>query len=1008
MKVLIAEYDVFESVGGGQTVYQNIIKRRPEDDFYYFVDHEPLDYPRSPNSHPIQFDRVYRPHLAQLPLDSRHFYDIYVEAQNLAHAVQRSLGSTRFDVVDTPDYRTLGLFIRSALAEHGVTVDHVALALHGTLSSAFANNWPSGIDERRLLAELRMREHLQYRCVDIRYAISKFYGRSWNVYSDLPINYLDPLTILPIANPTLGNRQGNAPPNLAFVGRRERRKGPDLFVDFAWWLPRASYDRALIIGGDSVNRLGQGSTEILQRAARMRGISVEIRGALNQIGLQRLFQERTLVVLPSRYDQFNLVALEALLNGCPVVLSESAGAADFLRERLTGIEAPIIDLDCGRTAAQAIHEILANYDDYRARLVDTVGAASFKPDFETLQTIYEPKAEAELKAQTILRDYSDRFALFNRPARSWVPRLKYQAVRTIRWLPFARVTRVKRFLPVGFLIAFRPLFRALRRRQLRNLGDYLQLLKVVGQTVLPRYLGLDAKAAAQALYFARPGRRRHVMLTMDERTQLELKAKTEQLNRLVGLYFVGRGKLFRELIRLERKRGNDLLAATYSLRLMRWNGADHFGDLRFVTETLTAQGYRQEAETALAMFGNPAEARVRCAELIEAQYERHRTKPVLPLELVDDRRTAAPIKVSVIVSLYRAASKLPTFVSMLRQQTLLTDGQVEIVFVDSGSPTDEYAIFQELMAAAPLSAVYLRSANRETIQAAWNRGIHAARGEYLTFLGVDEGIHPTALTILAAELNQHPSVDWVMANSVVTNVDRKGVYDNDIMPYDRSGYRQDWSYLDSTFLSYVGGLYRRTIHDRFGYYDESFTAAGDTEFKNRILPYIETQFVPQTLGVFNNYPEARTTAHPRAEIEDLRAWYLHRTVAGMDRAMGDAPTERLISLFTDTLRYRKCYLNRWSTDLDLALSLATLLEQRPDAGPYGSMRPEVERLLTFYRSIELDQPGDQLTFIKLVRVVRLMGRLQNRHARTLGLATKPAYQIFNDNRYEQHWWPWAV
>ena len=42
--------------------------------------------------------------------------------------------------------------------------------------------------------------------------------------------------------------------------------------------------------------------------------------------------------------------------------------------------------------------------------------------------------------------------------------------------------------------------------------------------------------------------------------------------------------------------------------------------------------------------------------------------------------------------------------------------------------------------------------------------------------------------------------------------------------------------------------------------------------------------IPQTLGVFLNYPEERTTASPKAEIEDLRAWYLHRTVAGLASA----------------------------------------------------------------------------------------------------------------------------
>jgi glycosyltransferase involved in cell wall biosynthesis len=1003
-------------VGGGQTVYQNLVRQRPDDVFYYFCGREPVDFPRPRNCRVIPYLPVYGVDPRDLPSESRYLYRTYMEAQNLAAAVHRALGETRFEVVDTPDYRVLGLFLRTAMADHGIVVDHVALAMHGTLSSALGSNWPTGTDDDRLLAEFRVQEHLQFRAVDMRYAISEGYAEEWRGYAALPINHLDPLAVLRPAGPTLGT-PGPGAPDMAFIGRRERRKGPDLFVDLAWWLPRGSFRRARLIGGDGLNRLGCGSTEILERAARLRGIEIDIAAGLDQDGLQELFADRSVVVLPSRYDQFNLVALEAILQGCPTVLSRSAGAAAFLRDRLPGVAPPIIDLDCGRTGARLIHGILAHYDDYRARLVEAVAAARLAPDLNTLNAIYEPAEIEDLKARTLLRDYSDRFALYNGPTRSWVPGAKRKAIAALRSRPFRALVALGPRLPP-------PLRVLLRERHRRSRAEYRQIVKQWLKQAIPRALGLDAKSAAQAAFLSQAGSTRQLLLRQPERSHIELQAKIAQVRALVGARFVGRGALFRELMRLERRNGNDLLAATYSLRLMRWIGRDRFGDLPFVIDTLGRHGYLAEAETASAMFdADPARSRVRCRDLIARQFARHRIKPTLPLELVDDRRGAGgsaagpaagpaadPGKVSVIVSLYKAASKLPTFLAMLRQQTLLAEGRVEIVFVDSGSPTDEYAVFSREMAESGLPAVYLRSATRETIQGAWNRGIQMARGEYLTFLGVDEGIHPSCLETLAGELDRHASVDWVMANSIVTNVDRKGVFDNDIMIYDRADYRQDRAYLDSTFLSYVGGLYRRSVHDRFGYYDEGFTAAGDTEFKNRILPYITSRFVKQTLGVFNNYPEERTTAHPRAEIEDLRAWYLHRTVAGMEVAFADAPTERLAALFDDTLRYRKCYCYHWSTDLDLAASLATLLEAREDAGAHAGMRPEIETLLAIYRSVELDERarrGATPSFLGFLGKAMRVHKLQQRHRATLDLPQKPAYLIFNDNRFEQHWWPWA-
>jgi hypothetical protein len=227
-----------------------------------------------------------------------------------------------------------------------------------------------------------------------------------------------------------------------------------------------------------------------------------------------------------------------------------------------------------------------------------------------------------------------------------------------------------------------------------------------------------------------------------------------------------------------------------------------------------------------------------------------------------------------------------------------------------------------------MNAVYARSAQRETIQAAWNRGIGLARAPYLVFLGVDETLYPETLGLLASELDRSPEVDWVMGDSLVTRVETNGLLKEDVMKYDRTGAGKDHAYLETCYLSWVGGMYRKSIHERFGYYDESFGAAGDTEFKNRILPHIRVKFIPRTLGLFLNYPEGNTTASPRAEIEDLRAWYIHRTVAGVRYAFADRPVSEAEKLLALSLGYRKSYCGHLSSDIDYAKALAEYLCRR--------------------------------------------------------------------------------
>ena len=538
--------------------------------------------------------------------------------------------------------------------------------------------------------------------------------------------------------------------------------------------------------------------------------------------------------------------------------------------------------------------------------------------------------------------------------------------------------------------------------------------------LLSRWGGFDHKGLRQLRLTPHLATLVAALRAMPEATATEIEEKLRLLTRAANTHLVDRVMLFREMARLERRVGAPLTAATYLLRTMRWLGTDARGDLPFVLRTLREHDFAREAATAQAMFGAAAEAPQRSRALMQEASHRNLTRPVLPLAVLDDRRGDAQPRACVIVSLYKAADKLPTLLGMLSRQTLAQGdngkGGLEVVLVDSNSPSDEHGAFKAFAAAHPgLPIVYARSAERETIQAAWNRGIRLARAPYLAFLGADEGLHPDALRILAETLDREPATDWAMADSIVTNVDRAGIYDGDIMAYDRRGYRQDLVYLETCYLSWVGALYRRSIHDRFGYYDESYRAAGDTEFKNRVLPHIRSTHVKLPLGVFNNYPEERTTQNLRAEIEDLRAWYLWRTPAGMDYAFGHRPAGDAVALLRDCFGYRKSFCGHVSTDYDLAVSLSDHLMRRPDAPGFAAAAwQESRRAVLLIRELEslpsaLLEPGAGLR-------ARLHGLAQLREAQgmarrqrdRLGLAETPRFDVFNDNRYEQHWWSWSV
>jgi glycosyltransferase involved in cell wall biosynthesis len=495
---------------------------------------------------------------------------------------------------------------------------------------------------------------------------------------------------------------------------------------------------------------------------------------------------------------------------------------------------------------------------------------------------------------------------------------------------------------------------------------------------------------------------------LGERTERELEFKAESCSELLRGLRADRVRLWRELARIEALRGNSLINVTYRLRAMRLAGGDPYGDLPDVLAVLEQHGYAREAATADALFGLHSKRDERQRQLLQGAYETHRHCLEQPYEFVDDRRASREVKASVIVSLYHAADKLPKFLRAMSLQTLFAAGKAELILIDSGSPAGEYAVFRRMADELLLPVVYARSAARETIQSAWNRGIRLSRGEYLSFLGVDEGVRPQALERLARELDADPALDWVQADSLMTSVNAQGQWLADVLSYDRSGYRQSLVYLDTCYLSWVGAMYRRSIHDRCGYYDASFGAAGDTEFKCRVLPHIKTKVIPEMFGVFWNYPSGQTTCSPRAEIEDLRAWHLHRTLAGVRYAFQRRPLAEVEELLYAALGYRKSYSRRLSTDVEYACNLAAHLKQRTTAPEAGEQLRRIYSLLGAYRSLDLlPQASAQALARSLWRACYLAEKTARQHYGRGRERIRPACQVFNDNRYEQHIHIWA-
>jgi glycosyltransferase involved in cell wall biosynthesis len=977
MKVLIADFDLFYKIGGGQTFYRNLIEKNPNINFYYFRVLEQASDCQLANAHAIDFRENYYffDYLQFLDLTPpRWIYKAFIKANNIAFSV----AGQKFDVVDFPDYEQMGTMLRPAFKYHNVDVDRFVLSMHGNVSTSIRLDWFSAgkVDQTLVL-----QEKIQYSVVDIRYGISKTYLNEWRGESDLSSHYLNPLSVISLPKPHLAKPSDHRP-SINFIGRTEKRKGPDTFVELAWWLPRSKYGKANIIGSESFDDKGEvGSSSFLHRMIGNRlENDVSLLPAMSQDQLdQKIFSAKSVAFLPSKYDTLNLTAIESLFSGCPTVVGSGAGVVTFLNENFLHIPFVTIDSSNIYECIPNICFLLDNYDDCRYKLVEALSKASPELLDSPLKEIYagEPVYESSIRMQM-----DDWYSLL----------IGAKGNNRIRAFLLKNVSSPELKISLKNL---KPI--------IRNPKKYIKN-KILSKLSKNNYE--DLRILDQGLKSLSLFKKYRNIFLLGEGSNDDLTKKLRACWEVSGEYRIDRVRLWREIARLESLRGNDVVAATYYLRGIRLLGGDRFGDLATVIPTLNASGFSREAKVAEAMYGKSSVSSEVAKAILDEAFANNKDNPKREYEFIDDRRKSSTYRVSIIVSLYNAVTKLPLFLQTLQYQTLIKTGVVEIILIDSGSPADEYGAFVKVMESFDTPVVFARSEKRETIQSAWNRGIALSRSPYLTFLGVDETILPNCLEILAAELDADPALDWVQANSLVTNVDSQGLWINDVMLYDRRDYQQDLVYLETCYLSWVGALYRRSIHDRFGYYDPSFTAAGDTEFKGRVLPYIKTKAIPKTLGVFRNYPDERTTQHPRAEIEDLRAWYLHRTLAGVEYAFVNRDPREAEQLFYTCLRYRKSFCGHWSTDIEYAYNLGCFLQKYLPESPALKYLPAIKDILNSYQALDsVSKLSKNAASFELFRANQAVKSANQMHS-SADSPFVPTYQIFNDNRHEQHSYLW--
>ncbi len=251
---------------------------------------------------------------------------------------------------------------------------------------------------------------------------------------------------------------------------------------------------------------------------------------------------------------------------------------------------------------------------------------------------------------------------------------------------------------------------------------------------------------------------------------------------------------------------------------------------------------------------------------------------------------------SVIVSLFKAEKHLMSLLSNLRKQENFQD--IEFIFVDvQGSEWVRERLLE--FARENRWTQIIRHEHRSGIYEAWNSAIRKSRSSYVTNWNADDLRSENCLTEQMLTLETLKNVGVVYTNFYLSlHPDATWKQLEEINAASNLNHVTLRSMLISEATPHCAPMWRKSLHEQFGYFNESYKIAGDREFWIRILDRgVRFHLDPRIMTGYYLNPEGLSTAKGEAGKEAKR---LALEAKELKRGLGRSnPRKSLLNLISE-------------------------------------------------------------------------------------------------------------
>jgi len=217
-------------------------------------------------------------------------------------------------------------------------------------------------------------------------------------------------------------------------------------------------------------------------------------------------------------------------------------------------------------------------------------------------------------------------------------------------------------------------------------------------------------------------------------------------------------------------------------------------------------------------------------------------------------------KVTVITPMFKGGLYIDGFMKDIIDQSAFDE--CEWYLLDACSPENEYYIIK-LYLSRYNNIKYERLDSDPGLYACWNYMIKNSKSEYVTNANLDDRLFPKCIERHIETLDENQDYDLAYCENAVThtvNDSYKNYERMEQIPIYPTGYFDRTALLNHCYPS-THPLWRRSLHDRFGFFDEKYRSVSDHEFWLRCIAEGAKDFIfiREILGIYYFNPVGVST-----------------------------------------------------------------------------------------------------------------------------------------------------